>query len=58
MLLPYIIIGYYNLMPHIKKYLKAIVDIFFEESRIKIRISKKILSRKKQTIQKDRTQSF
>jgi len=25
------------------------VDIFFEESRIKIRISKKILSRKRQT---------
>ena len=34
------------------------VDIFFEESRIRIRISKKILSRKRQTIRKDRTQSF
>jgi len=31
------------------------VDIFFEESRIKIRISKKIVSRKRQTIRKDRT---
>jgi cytidylate kinase len=45
-------------MPHAKIYSKAKVDIFFEESRIKIRISKKILSRKRQTIRKDKTQSF
>ena len=37
-------------------YIIRLVDIFFEESRI--RISKKILSRKRQTIRKDRTQSF
>ena len=39
-------------------YIIRLVDIFFEESKIKIRISKKILSRKRQTIRKDRTQSF
>jgi hypothetical protein len=39
-------------------YSKAIVDIFFEESRIKTKILKKILSRKRQTIRKDKTQSY